>query len=264
MQHNTSTSDIGFDDLKAAEGLLGLRYLAACSEDMESFQLNPIFVGDSAQTNQQLPPLSYLLSEYASSPSASPSSTQNTSDDFFYNLATPAAASALSISSASSSSASSVGSCTSTSTLQSQQQPQFRSFRTLMHSRRRGRPKKTLSVKMAEEPKVVNFDQVHPQTPVMVSNGTINKPRWQDSERQDLIEAIVKEKSLDDMSTIPWDKVSKAVGRAKKACKDQWRRELLPGLVRGFIRCGNNNNQQPYEDLGNSNSKKRRKSEVRK
>ncbi|KAL7318183.1 hypothetical protein PS15m_004440 [Mucor circinelloides] len=63
-----------------------------------------------------------------------------------------------------------------------------------------------------------------------------NKPRWQDSERQTLIEVIVQEKELDNMSTIPWDKVSKVVGRAKKACQDQWRREILPHLLKGLVR----------------------------
>lgn len=263
QQDNSCTSDISLDkqlELKAAEGLLGLRYLA-CSSDVEAFQLNPIFVGDPSQT-QQLPPLSCLLSEYASSPSTSISSTQSSLDhDYFYNLAAPTA-SELSISSMSSSSASSVHSFLSTCTLQQSNQP---SFRTLIHNRRRGRPKKKLSAKMNQDLKIVNYDHV---TPVTTTVGfAINKPRWQDSERQDLIEAIVKEKSLDDMSTIPWDNVSMAVGRAKKACKDQWRRELLPGLLRGFgIRYHNSSshgNQQPYEGFGNNNYKKKRKNETR-
>jgi hypothetical protein len=250
MQQNADISFGVQNELKAAQGLLDLHYLTSCS-DMEPFQLNPIFVGDSTST-QKLPPVSHLLSEYAS-PSAY---TQNIPDDCFYNLVAPTA-SALSVSS--SSSASSIRSFTSTSTLQlSHQQP--RTFHTLMHSRRRGRPKKALSLKMAEDLKIVNYDI--PSTPVAANNNTtttINRPRWQDSERQDLIEAIVKEKNLDDMSTIPWDRVSKAVGRAKKACKDQWRRELLPGLVRGFIRYSTSNHLI-YEDLG----KKKRKNELRK
>ncbi|KAI8070969.1 hypothetical protein BC940DRAFT_362255 [Gongronella butleri] len=57
------------------------------------------------------------------------------------------------------------------------------------------------------------------------------KPRWKDAERIDLFRAIVKEKRLDDMTSIAWDRIAAAVGRAKKACKDQWRREVLPTLL---------------------------------
>ncbi|KAK4519626.1 Cytochrome b5 heme-binding domain-containing protein [Mucor velutinosus] len=71
-----------------------------------------------------------------------------------------------------------------------------------------------------------------------------NKPRWQDFERQTLIESIVQEKELDNMSSIPWDKVSRVVGRAKKACQDQWRREILPHLLKGFVR----QNQGCFQD----------------
>jgi hypothetical protein len=60
------------------------------------------------------------------------------------------------------------------------------------------------------------------------------KPRWQDSERLDLLEAIVKDKKLDDMKTIRWDRIAVAVGKAKKACKDQWRREILPNLMKNL------------------------------
>ncbi|CAO3619105.1 unnamed protein product [Mucor fragilis] len=76
------------------------------------------------------------------------------------------------------------------------------------------------------------------------ADGISNKPRWQDFERQTLIEIIVQEKELDNMSSIPWDKVSQVVGRAKKACQDQWRREILPHLLKGFTR----QNQGCFED----------------
>lgn len=33
------------------------------------------------------------------------------------------------------------------------------------------------------------------------------------------------------MTTFPWDKIAAVVGRDKKACKDQWRREVLPSLL---------------------------------
>ncbi|KAI9491863.1 hypothetical protein BDB00DRAFT_830957 [Zychaea mexicana] len=60
------------------------------------------------------------------------------------------------------------------------------------------------------------------------------KPRWQDPERLTLFRAIVREKQLDDMTTFHWDKIAKAVGRAGKACKDQWRREILPTLTKNI------------------------------
>lgn len=63
------------------------------------------------------------------------------------------------------------------------------------------------------------------------SSTSIAKPRWQETERLDLLKAIVKEKHLDDMTSFSWDRISLVVGRAKKACKDQWRREILPALL---------------------------------
>ncbi|KAI8339879.1 hypothetical protein BC941DRAFT_236300 [Chlamydoabsidia padenii] len=63
------------------------------------------------------------------------------------------------------------------------------------------------------------------------SSSSIVKPRWQEAERLDLLKAIVKEKHLDDMTSFSWDRISLVVGRAKKACKDQWRREVLPALM---------------------------------
>ena len=56
------------------------------------------------------------------------------------------------------------------------------------------------------------------------------KPRWQDPERDILFKAIIRDKHLEDMSTFNWDKIAKLVGRCGKACKDQWRREILPAL----------------------------------
>ncbi|KAL0086587.1 hypothetical protein F4703DRAFT_1847720, partial [Phycomyces blakesleeanus] len=33
------------------------------------------------------------------------------------------------------------------------------------------------------------------------------------------------------MASFHWDKIAVEVGRPKKACKDQWRRELLPNFM---------------------------------
>jgi hypothetical protein len=44
----------------------------------------------------------------------------------------------------------------------------------------------------------------------------------------------VREKNLDDMSTICWERIAAVVGRATKACKDQWRREVLPNIRSRF------------------------------
>ncbi|KAI9355269.1 hypothetical protein BD770DRAFT_391580 [Pilaira anomala] len=49
------------------------------------------------------------------------------------------------------------------------------------------------------------------------------------------------------MTTIRWDRISLAVGRAKKACKDQWRREVLPNLMRGLKSSSNNKKNSPMD-----------------
>ncbi|OBZ91496.1 hypothetical protein A0J61_00462 [Choanephora cucurbitarum] len=117
---------------------------------------------------------------------------------------------------------------------------------SLHPQRQRGRPKRNKHVDVPEprkySPSIASHASSSTVSLALSGHSTIktkNKPRWQDSERQELMEAIVKEKNLDDMSTIPWDKISKAVGRAKKACKDQWRREVLPGLIKGLIHKNN-------------------------
>lgn len=61
---------------------------------------------------------------------------------------------------------------------------------------------------------------------------TKRRPRWQESERLGLFNAVVQEKQLDDMASFRWDRIAMMVGRAKKACKDQWRREVLPALAK--------------------------------
>ncbi|KAG2175465.1 hypothetical protein INT43_001112 [Umbelopsis isabellina] len=60
------------------------------------------------------------------------------------------------------------------------------------------------------------------------------KPRWNNKERCNLFMAVIKDRDLDDMSTYNWDKIASKVGRARKACKDQWRREVLPALIHGL------------------------------
>ncbi|KAI9033937.1 hypothetical protein CLU79DRAFT_841775 [Phycomyces nitens] len=64
-----------------------------------------------------------------------------------------------------------------------------------------------------------------------VRHPVISKPRWQDSERLGLLEAIVHDKALDDLSTFRWDWISLTVGKAKPACKEQWLCEVLPALL---------------------------------
>ncbi|KAG1465915.1 hypothetical protein G6F56_004791 [Rhizopus delemar] len=91
-------------------------------------------------------------------------------------------------------------------------------------TRRRGRPRK---------PEYVESIKKGHSNHTFVNMG-YHKPRWNDNERKDLLEAIVKEKNLDDMSTICWERISAEVGRATKACKDQWRRELLPNIRKKF------------------------------
>ncbi|OAD77973.1 hypothetical protein PHYBLDRAFT_141831 [Phycomyces blakesleeanus NRRL 1555(-)] len=64
-----------------------------------------------------------------------------------------------------------------------------------------------------------------------VKQPVISKPRWQDSERLVLLEAIVHDKALDDLSTFRWDWISLTVGKAKPACKEQWLCDVLPALL---------------------------------
>ncbi|KAI8138900.1 hypothetical protein BJV82DRAFT_673244 [Fennellomyces sp. T-0311] len=63
------------------------------------------------------------------------------------------------------------------------------------------------------------------------------KPRWQPKEREKLFEEIVRLRELEKMSSFDWDQISDDVfqgRRAGKACKDQWRREILPNLRRSL------------------------------
>ncbi|KAG2192571.1 hypothetical protein INT47_006203 [Mucor saturninus] len=105
-------------------------------------------------------------------------------------------------------------------------------------ARRRGRPKKSALTASVDknEIKIVDMTYNYANDTSHSNQGlsSCNKPRWQEAERLELLEAIVKEKELDDMTTIRWDRISLAVGRAKKACKDQWRRELLPNILKGL------------------------------
>ncbi|KAI7888380.1 uncharacterized protein EV154DRAFT_604818 [Mucor mucedo] len=105
-------------------------------------------------------------------------------------------------------------------------------------ARRRGRPKKSALTAVVDknEIKIVDmtYNYANESSHHQGSPSCNNKPRWQEAERLELLEAIVKEKELDDMTTIRWDRISLAVGRAKKACKDQWRRELLPNILKGL------------------------------
>ncbi|KAI9249640.1 hypothetical protein BY458DRAFT_525412 [Sporodiniella umbellata] len=56
------------------------------------------------------------------------------------------------------------------------------------------------------------------------------KPRWSMEDRVQLIQAIIQDKQLDDMTTFDWNTIATGVQRNHKACKDQWRREILPLL----------------------------------
>jgi hypothetical protein len=152
---------------------------------------------------------------------------------------------------------------------------------TLASPRRRGRPptrKNTstfINTTGAPESKIVDMSSSYGSTSsssgmnVATTNETrtndtasspttaMNKPRWQEAERLELLEAIVKEKNLDDMTSIRWDLISLAVGRAKKACKDQWRRELLPNLMRRFKGASNADGSALGGSSSNSATKKK-------
>lgn len=273
-------TSINTQELDAVEGLLGLHshhYLyqnssqvsvnSQDSSDHISVQLNPISPMQS--NDERLPPLSQIS---APVPAPAPPNAYASTCSLNYILSTPMCpsmrSSCSSTSSFLSSYASSISSASSSST--QEHTPQQATRRTLrrttayiLNANRRGRPRKPNSTtssssgnsKKNKEIKIINcgeYEKTSAATNPCEENITVvsNKPRWQDSERQNLIEAIVHEKKLDDMTSIPWDKVSRVVGRAKKACKDQWRREVLPSLLKGFVRGGNNKNNN--NNSGNS------------
>lgn len=75
-------------------------------------------------------------------------------------------------------------------------------------------------------------------TPLTVKSAVVSsrrhdkkKPRWNNAERSNLFMAIIKDKQLDNMASYNWEKIAIDVGRARKACKDQWRREVLPTFI---------------------------------
>ncbi|KAG1105530.1 hypothetical protein G6F42_016951 [Rhizopus arrhizus] len=63
------------------------------------------------------------------------------------------------------------------------------------------------------------------------------KPRWTPQMRESLLKAVIAYKNLDDMTSFHWSQIGKQVGRSGKACKDQWRRALLPKIQQTFDRC---------------------------
>ncbi|KAK4511418.1 uncharacterized protein ATC70_012633 [Mucor velutinosus] len=63
------------------------------------------------------------------------------------------------------------------------------------------------------------------------------KPRWTAEMRESLLKAVITYKNLDDMTSFHWSQIGKQVGRSGKACKDQWRRALLPKIQHTFDRC---------------------------
>ncbi|KAI8084095.1 uncharacterized protein B0P05DRAFT_536143 [Gilbertella persicaria] len=60
------------------------------------------------------------------------------------------------------------------------------------------------------------------------------KPRWTAEMRTLLLNAVVNHKGLSDMTSFDWAAVGLEVGRSGKACKDQWRRAILPRIQRIF------------------------------
>ncbi|KAI8353322.1 hypothetical protein BD560DRAFT_408238 [Blakeslea trispora] len=60
------------------------------------------------------------------------------------------------------------------------------------------------------------------------------KPRWSQAMRASLFQVIVAHKGLSDMTSFDWTSIGQEVGRSGKACKDQWRRAILPRLQQSF------------------------------
>lgn len=65
-------------------------------------------------------------------------------------------------------------------------------------------------------------------------NGSVEKPRWTTEEKLELLDAVIKHKSLNIMATFDWSAIGTYAGRTDKACKDQWRRGILK-LFREFV-----------------------------
>ncbi|CDS07014.1 hypothetical protein LRAMOSA09537 [Lichtheimia ramosa] len=65
----------------------------------------------------------------------------------------------------------------------------------------------------------------------IIRKGGKIRPRWQAQERLKLFLAIAEDKQLEDMSTFRWGPIACKVGRSRKACKDQWRREVYRSIV---------------------------------
>ncbi|KAI9475703.1 MAG: hypothetical protein EXX96DRAFT_638934 [Benjaminiella poitrasii] len=60
------------------------------------------------------------------------------------------------------------------------------------------------------------------------------KPRWSIGMREALFNAVIAQKGLTDMASFDWAEIGRQIGRSGKACKDQWRRALLPKLQQSF------------------------------
>ncbi|OBZ87883.1 hypothetical protein A0J61_04064 [Choanephora cucurbitarum] len=60
------------------------------------------------------------------------------------------------------------------------------------------------------------------------------KPRWTQEMKASLFRVIVAHKGLSDMASFDWITIGQEVGRPGKACKDQWRRAILPKLQQSF------------------------------
>jgi hypothetical protein len=70
-------------------------------------------------------------------------------------------------------------------------------------------------------------EEVYPRLKKRRSN---EKPRWSNPMRHALLMAIIEQKELSEMASFNWASIGKQVGRSGKACKDQWRRAILPKL----------------------------------
>lgn len=237
-----SQNSLGDTQNEAAEGLLRLRDSYPSTPSIHPLQPIPDY------NFYQLPPISnLLLSTSNTSPSlyqhynnswnsweSSSKILYSPSDDsssttYSYPYSQPISSTATLIEPLASSSIRSTKGSHSLKMASSKKKETFLS-RAATFTRRRGRPRKNV-IPTPETPIYDEGLSIHTGSNFSTTPSPI-KPRWQDAEKRELIEAIVKEKNLDDMASIRWDRISMTVGRAKKACKDQWRRVLLPDLLK--------------------------------
>ncbi|CDH57033.1 predicted protein [Lichtheimia corymbifera JMRC:FSU:9682] len=107
------------------------------------------------------------------------------------------------------------------------------------------RPRRTTMTSTSSSSSSVIHDHHHHRG----AKGGKIRPRWRAHERLKLFLAIAEDKQLEDMSTFRWGPIACKVGRSRKACKDQWRREVYRSIVQYLEKMAA---QEPTEEENES------------